>query len=1095
MKLTGIFLLAAVLHLSAGTMAQTVTYAVKDAPLTQVFTAIEKQTGCVFFYSKQDLQRAKPVTVNLQGVFLQEAMETILADQPLTFNIQGNTIAITLKEHAVAQTAIAPVPPGEIHGRITNVQGEPLVNANVMIKRSKKGTTTNVKGEFVLTNVRPDDVISISFIGYKTKSFKISDPHDGAGYDQVMQVADNELDQVVIQAYGVTSKRFSTGDISVVTAKEIERQPVMNPILTLQGRVAGLEVQQINGYASAPVQAEIRGRATIGDAASEPLYIIDGVPLMVLRIGTTQGYGPGTGFLQNAGLTGPAAGQSPLFSINPKDIESIEVLKDADATSIYGSRGANGVILITTKKGKIGKTKLDMSVNTGFTAVTRYWKMLNTPQYLSMRREAFRNDAIIPDPGSAPDLLTWDTTRYIDWQKELYGHKGQVINTEMRVSGGDYRTTFSIGATYSRMQAITTASGADLRGGLSLNLSHSSVNRKVTLSLSASYNFTRSDMISLPGSVTFAPNAPGIYDSVGKLNWKEWEPAGGNPFNALLDPYTAKTNFLNSNLGLSYQPVRGLTAKISFGYNNSQVNQVSLEPIASQNPATHPTGSAFFGNNSNHNWIIEPQLSYEAVIGPGKFTALIGGSAQGTVTDGIYIHGMGYTSDALLRTISNAPNKETQDNYAEYRYASVFARAGYNLFDRYVINLNARRDGSSNYGPGHQFGNFASVGWAWLFTEEPWFKNHTGWLSFGKFRGSYGIAGSDGGIPYGYITRWKSSKAIYDGITPLVAIQHANPNYRWQQNTKLEFAADLGFFKDWLTLTVAYYRNRTGNQLLAYPTPLMSGFTSVIANLNALVQNAGWEFSIGGKGVHVHSKYFNWDWAPRFTFSINQNKFLSFDGLGSSPFRNQGLIGHPLNGRYLLHYIGIDPQTGNYTYEDKNHDGIINPNTGPTTDGYFKKTSPTYSTGFGFNFDAMGFGISLFFLAKKQTGINAIAQGVNPGAFNYNQPVEVLGRWQKPGDIANVGKFSTINAQDPGGYLGSSDIGYTDASYIRLQNVSLTYSLPEKWTKKSHIQSSVFVNANNILTITGYKGIDPETQNFGGMPPTRTIVAGLTLTL
>jgi TonB-linked SusC/RagA family outer membrane protein len=828
---------------------------------------------------------------------------------------------------------------------------------------------------------------------------------------------------------------------------------------------------------------------------------VDGVPLTVVAVGKTTNTSTGSyGFLQNPGLIGPAQGQSPLFSIDPADIESITVLKDADATSIYGSRGALGVILITTKKGKPGKTHLNIHVDEGVNRVTKYWQLLNTPQYLEMRREAFQNDGIAPNVGNAPDLLLWDTTRYTDWQRALYGRSGKVINTQLSLSGGDVHTTYRIGASYTKSTEITTASGSDQQGSISFNLINHSLDQRFSVTLSVVYSFTQSDMITLPGSVTFAPDAPSIYDSAGNLNWAPWDAANGgtgsNPFGVLLQPYTAKTNFLNSNLGFKFQILRGLVFKTSLGYNSAQSNQTQLFPIASQDPGQQPVGTSQFGNNSNKNWIVEPQINYEIPVGPGKFNVLIGGSLQENTTDGIFINGTGYTSDALLRTISNAPSQSSKDNSGEYRYAAVFARINYNWSEKYLLNLNARRDGSSNYGPGNQFGNFASVGAAWIFTDENWFKKHLTFLSFGKLRGSYGTTGSDGGIPYGYLTRWSSNGQYnYNGIQPLIPTQQANPNYQWQINRKIEGGIDMGFFQDWVTARISWYRNRTSDQLLSYPTSLVTGFSNVLSNLPALVQNQGWEYTIGGKGVHT--KYFSW--APSFNFSMNQNKFVSFPGLASSPYRNNGLIGQPLNGAYVLHYIGVDPQTGQYTYQDRMHTGVIipyyvAPNGG---DVYFKKTAPTLATGFGFNFDLKGFNLALFFSLKRQTGINALAQGSSPGQFGVqggNQPIEVLARWQKPGDITNTGKFSTEGAADPNGYLPVSDLGYTDASYIRLQNLSLAYNLPSAYLKKSGMQSfQLFIHANNIFVITSYKGIDPETQNFGGLPPTRTVVGGISV--
>ena len=1102
MKLTALILVIACMQVTAHGIAQDkITFSGEDVPLEKVFSIIKKQTSYLFLYNDALLENARRVSIHVKNATVEEVLNACFKDQPLNYTIKGKTIFIINKqvqEKKVVSVSDATPPGDEIKGRITNGKGEPLSGATVTIKRTGKSILTNANGEFVLKNVEPDEIMTISYIGYVQQSVKITRK---ANLMLVLELSDNELDKVVVQGYGTTTRRFATGDIGVVTSKEIEKMPLatLNPLMALQGRVAGLDIQQTSGYASAPVKATLRGVSSITGQVADPLYIVDGVPLTVLNIGKTQDNSTGSfGFLQNAGLIGPANGQSPLFSINTSDIESITVLKDADATSIYGSRGANGVILITTKSGKPGKTHFDLHVEEGVNKVTRYWKMLNTPQYLAMRREALKNDGLTPSISNAPDLLIWDTTRYTDWQKALYGRTGKVLSAQASLSGGNVQTTFRIGTSYTHSTQITTASGADQKASLSLSVIHHSLDHRFSLSFTNGFTFTKSDLITLPGRVNYAPNAPAIFDSSGNLNWKEWKAARAvNPFAPLLQPYTAKTNFLNSNLQLSFQPFQGFVFSTSLGYNNAQSNQIALTPIASQDPANNPLGTAQFGNNRNINWIIEPQMNYNVSLGSGNLSIMVGGSLQQTVTDGMYVFGTNYTNDALLKTISNAPDKLAFDNYGEYRYAALFARVGYRFDNKYFINLNARRDGSSNYGPGNEFGNFASIGAAWIFTEENWLRKKLRFLSFGKMQGSYGTNGSDGGIPYGYLTRWTSNDLLpYMGVQSVAPTQHANPNYQWQLNRKLEGSVSLGFFKDLVTIRAAYYRNRTSNQLLAYPTPMISGFGSVIANLPALVQNQGWEFTIGGKGIGIHTKYFNWSWAPNINFSFNQNKFISFPGLGASPYRNSGAIGRPLRGAYLLHYTGVDPLTGQYSYEDRNHDGIISQDYIASDGGdvYFKRLSPAISTGFGFNFDLKGFNLVFFFTAKKQDGINAIKQGNLPGRIGTNQPVEVLSRWQKTGEITNVGKFSTFGAMDPNGYLFSSDISYTDASYIRLSNLSLTYNFPDKWVKNAHMQScNLYLRANNVFVITRYKGIDPETQNFGGMPPTRTIVGGLSV--
>jgi TonB-linked SusC/RagA family outer membrane protein len=868
----------------------------------------------------------------------------------------------------------------------------------------------------------------------------------------------------------------------------------MNAMLAVQGRVPGLDVVSVNGYASAPIHVELRGRSSVGNFPTDPLYIVDGVPLTVNEISGNSGYAYSVGFLQNPGFRGPAYGQSPTYSINSDDIESITVLKDADATSIYGSRGANGVILITTKRGKAGKTQFDLKVEEGVAKIDRFWQMLNTHQYASVRREALYNDGIAENVNSAYDLVSWDTSRYTDWQRALFGGAGLLTNVQGSLSGGDAHTTFRIGVGYNRQTGITTVSGADQRGSMSLNLVHKSVDQRFTVSSTTQYTIESINLINMAGSVTMPPDAPPIYDSAGNLNYEGWAPIRNQyPFSGLKQPYVSNTNFLNSNLTLNFEVFKGFNVKSSFGYNYSQVNQTNLITIASQDPLTNPTGTSQFGYNNNKNWIVEPQVSYDNVISKGKISTVIGGSLQDNSTDGQYVYGQGYTSDALLRTVSNAPSQGASDSYGEYKYAAIFGRLNYNWEDQYILNISARRDGSSKFGPDHEFGNFGAIGAAWIFTEQGWFKRNMPVLSFGKIKGSYGSTGSDQVTPYSYLTRWSSSGLQpYNGIQPLAPTQHANPNYQWQVNKKLEASIDVGFLEnDRINVTAVYYRDRCGDQLVQYPLPYFTGFSSVTANLPALVQNVGYEGKVLGK--IISTKWITW--SVNGNISINKNKLVSYPNLALSPYASYYQVGKPLNLVYLLHYTGVDPQTGQYTFEDKNHDGVISTNPGPTDDRFIHNLSPKFFGGFGTDFTFRQLQLSVFFVYKSQIGQNAVSQGSSPG-LPYNQPIEVLGKeWRKPGDIASVARFTTNPTASDNYFLSASDGGYTDASFIRLKNVSLSYGLPTSYIKKVGMKSfNLYVRATNLFVFTKYKGIDPETQNFGSLPPEKYFTFGATFT-
>jgi TonB-linked SusC/RagA family outer membrane protein len=1092
MKLSAMIMLAACLHVSASGLSQTISLSEKNAPLERVFKEIHNQTGLEFVYNTQMLAAANKVDIDVKAATVEQVLDICFKGQPFTYTVVDKVIIVKQKDAAKDESS----PPTlvKIRGEVYNEAGQPLAGANVTIKEMGKGVVTNARGEFDLGAIPVNSTIIISFIGYAPQKITVKVAADLKIY---MKVTNNELDKVVIQAYGTTTQRLQTGDISTVSAEEIERQPgIMNPLLALEGKVSGLDVTQLSGYASGPVKVELRGRGSLGDFPSDPLYIVDGVPLTVNEVGGESSYsGSSTGFLQNGYMVGPAGGQSPLFSINTDDVESITVLKDADATAIYGSRGANGVILVTTKRGKAGKTRFDMKAEEGYSRVTRFWKLLSTPQYLAVRREAMHNDGITPDAGSAYDLLTWDTTRNIDWQRATVGGTGKVLNVQGGLSGGDAYTTFRVGVGYKRMEQPTTVSGADQSGSFSLNLEHKSLDQRFTVSSTTQYNVTKSNSIGLPGIVNMAPDAPPIYDSAGNLNYAGWAPVSTKyPFAGLKQPYTSEGNFLNSNLVVGFQPVRGLVLKSSFGYNFYTGSQTKFAPISSLNPARNPTGTSNFGYNTNKNWIVEPQTAYDGFISKGKVSAVLGGSLQENSTDGQYIEGTGYTDDALLRTISNAPNKFASDAFGEYKYAAIFGRVNYNWEDKYLLNLSARRDGSSKFGANHEYGNFWAVGAAWIFTEESWFKNHAPLLTFGKLRGSYGTTGSDYVVPYSYLTRWSSSNfAIpYGSVQPLVPTQHANPDYEWQVDKKLEFALEVGFLTNSrLSFSAIAYRNRCGNQLVSFPLPVFTGFGTVQANLPALVQNEGLEFTLSGKIIDTK----NLVWSVNGNFSVNSNKLVAYPNLAQSPYASTYQIGKPLNLVYLLHATGVDPQTGQYTFQDRNHDGVININPGPTDDRFIHNLSPRFFGGFGSDFTYKLFQISVFFVYKDQIGVNAINQGQAPGTL-INQPIQILGKeWTKPGDRVSDARFTTQPQRSDGYFSSTSDGGYTDASFIRLRNVALSYGLSPSYIKKVGLQNcTLFVRAENLFVFTKYMGIDPETQNFGQLPPPKTITLGLKFT-
>lgn len=1098
MKLIFFIITIACVQVSAIGYAQKVSINQKDVMLTKVFSDIESQTGYSFFWKNDDLTKIK-IDVKLQNVSLEDALKEIFQGLPLTYSISKKSIVVQPKVPSLLDKLTEVFKDTDVRGVVADAKGEPLPGATVSVKDGKARTITNARGEFVLKNVADDAILQVSFMGYVTKEVPVGNRIIGIR----LELSNSKLDEIQVMAYGQTSRRFSTGNITTVTAEEIAKQPVMNPLLALVGKVPGMTVTPNTGYASGTIKVEIRGRSTISSKfPSDPLYIIDGVPLTYLDISGNSSYEAGSpGIIQNGSYTA-GWGQSPLFNINPASISSIEVLKDADATAIYGSRGANGVILITTKKGIQGPTSISANVSQGINVVTRYWDLLNTKDYVKMRKEAFKNDGITPTLLNAPDLIAWDTTRYTNWQKELWGNTGKVTTVNLSISGGNENTQFNINPGYSRTTDIMTNSGSNKSANMGFSISNAAFNKKLKTNFQGAYTFTNVNTNSTPSVAGLAPNAPPIFDSLGQLNYKEWNDAGlpnSYPFGSLKALAYSKTSLILGSLDISYELFTGLQLSSRFGYNTSHNTGGGAQPISSQNPVTSPTGSMMVGTNENQNWNIDPQLNYQRTIGKGNLSVLLAATLSGSIASGQNNMGFGFEDDNLLGSISFAPFKLINDTYGQYKYAALSGRITYNWDSKYFVNISGRRDGSSRFGPGKQYGNFGAIGLAWIASQETWVKKVLpSFMGFLKFRGSYGLTGSDGVGDYQYISQWSSQPGgtplyTYGGITPLVSLHAVNPDYQWQVNKKLEAAMEMGLFNDRITLSAVYYQNRCGNQLTSYPTPRYTGFDGVTANWAATVQNSGWEFAMNSNIVAEQD--FSWDLG--LNGGTNKNILLKYPDLKLSPYATQYVIGKSVNDKYLLHYIGIDPMTGQYAFEDRNKDGVININPfeqpGQKDDRYIVINSDPKFTGSienRFRYKNMALSFSLYY--KNQMGISAFYSGMPAGNFG-NIPTEIFeNRWQYPGQQAKYAILTTTSGGPQNGVITSSDLYYTDASYLRLQNVSFSYVVPEKVLKNKKLSFSV--KAQNLLVFTKYEGIDPDTQNFTSMPTAKIITAGLNLT-
>ena len=1072
--------LAGCLIFSLSSLAQVITISKKNAQLQDLLLDIYKQSGYYFYCNSELLSKAKKVNIAVKDAPLEDVLKICFKDQRLNYTIDNKVIVIK---------ANTPLPPGQpqdqsnLKGRVFNERGEALTGATITVKGTGRSLLTNDNGEFFLPDVEIGAVLVISNIGYETRQVRIG------SYDDLLiqlTLSVSSLDEVQIIGYGTTTKRLSTSSVSKLSSDVIEKQPVTNLLQALSGRAAGLQIVQTNGLPGSPVTVQIRGQNSIA-AGNNPLYIVDGVPftsVAVERIG-----GPNS--------NGSSVFGSPLNAISPADIESVEILKDADATAIYGSRGSSGVILITTKKGKAGKAAFGLNVNTGVGSAARKEKTLATADYLKIRRDALANSNQAINPANAPDLVTWDTTAYTNWQEKILGGRPKTTDATASFSGGNQQTTFLLSGSYHKESTLEQTDAGYRRGSIHFNTGYTSTNQKFSI---ATNSFFTSDNNKINGNqgtfltalIAAPPNYP-AYDSTGHLYWG----AGlTNPLASLLSYYKTQTDNLNSNIVLRYNAFRGLNIRVSAGYNKIEVNQISATPIAAQNPSLNPTGSTLFANQYVRTFLLEPQITYTQVIGKGTLEALVGSTVQNNRTNGQTFNLSGYQSDLLLESLSFGTVAFKSGSTSEYKYLSAFGRVNYNWQNKYVLNINVRRDGSSRFGPGKQFGNFGSLGTAWLFSNENFIRKKVSWLSYGKIRANYGSTGNDGIGDYQYLSTYVNT-ANYGTANAIIPSRIANPDFHWEVNNKFELALEIGLLRDRILLTSVLYHNHSKNQLVGRPLPATSGFASFQSNLPAVVENKGFEFE--ANTVNVRRKLFSWTSSVNVT--IPRNRLVSFPGLSTSSYAGIYVVGEPLSIIQRFHYTGPNAQTGVATFEDINKDGVITPLTSYNNQGgdfrIAGKLAPDLYGGLSNQIKYKNFEISVFLQYVRQQGYNLLRYYASTGLVNRWESYS--GYWRFPGDQAALPKpFAASNISSI--YFSYSDAFLSDASFLRLKNVSLSYNLPERWAARIRMKSlKVYALGQNLATISKYKGYDPEVQSPSDfaflLPPVRSVSVGLSCSL
>ncbi len=965
-----------------------------------------------------------------------------------------------------------------VSGRVTDPAGQPLPGVNVVIKGTpSNGTVTVANGYYQLKNVPANAVLSYSFIGFKTREIPLN---GRTTIDVQLQEDVTTLSEVTVNAgYYTVKDRERTGSIARVRAKELENQPVSNALSSVQGRMAGVSITQGSGVPGGGYNIQIRGANSLRRAGNYPMYIIDGVPVSAQ---TTSTYS--TGIF-------PYTETNPLSAINPNDIESIEILKDADATAIYGSRAANGVILITTKKGQMRhKTAFSVNSSYGISRVARKMDMMNTEQYLNMRRQAYANDGLANYPANAYDVNgTWNGTRYTDWQDELIGGTASNSLVQLSLSGASETTRFLISGSSNRQTTVFSNDFRYKSTNLSGSLSHQSIDKRLILAASGLFSDQSNNVIYediTNQAFRLSPNAPALYREDGSLNWEN--NTFTNPLAAYESTYKSGSRSFNLNLNISYELLSSVFVKLNGGTNYQFFDEVALRPNTMYNPAygiTPAYSMALKSQNQRFSYLLEPQLNYRHTFHDHELDILVGGTYQQTENTRLGLLGYGFQSNALITNLAAASTVSiSEDSGTEYKYAAVFGRINYQYKSRYILNLTGRRDGSSRFGPDKRFANFGAVGAAWLFSEEDFLSSNR-WLSFGKLRGSYGITGSDLIGDYQHLDTYTVNSNSYGGSTSLYPSRLHNPYFSWEKTTKLEAALELGFLNDRLQLSAAWYRNRSGNQLVGIPLPGTTGFSSIQANLPAEVENKGLELEFSATPVQTNQ----FSWNSSINISFPKNKLISFPGLEGSTYANQYAVGYPTSIVKVYNYEGIDPETGNYVFTDYNNDGAI---TSPEDNQVIEDLAIKYFGGWSNQFTYKHWDFSFLFQFVNQQQKNYISSMIRPGSM-FNQPVEVLDVWSADNPAGQYMPYSSGTdalKNNLHGYFSRSTAGIGDASFIRLKNIQLSYRLPVN----SYLQDIRFyVQGQNLLTRTNYFGVDPEFILSGFLPPLKTWSFGIQL--
>lgn len=1071
--------------------SQKVSLDFKNERVEKVLASIKSQTGMSLVFSDQLVDVNRKVTMQLKDVTLKEALTRLLSGINLTFEIRNNKIYF-IEKKAVSQ-------PGSRKKRVTgvvkDVMGEPLIGANVVEKgRSTNGVITDFNGKFTL-EVDESASLVVSYIGYLAQDI----PTKGKGdFHIILKEDTNTLDEVVVTGYGDFKKATYTGSASVLTTEKLEALPVVSVGQMIESNIPGISV--VAGTSSQPgakTTLRVRGVASM-NASTEPLYVLDGVPIPSYD-------------LSNFTSMSEAGGMGFIETLNPADIESITVLKDAASASLYGAKGANGVVLITTKKGKEGKLRVNMAAKYGITDFAyTYRPLMGGEERRKLIHEGLVNFQL--DKGvSEQEAQQYADANidqyakrlpqgYSDWESALF-KTGYQQDYNLSASAGNQNSSFIGSLGYTKQTGVSLNSEMERFTG---RVDASNKYKKVEFGMNASFSWTKN--VHLPegkfyGSAIYAskvnltPSTP-IYNEDGTYASGYRENNGYNPvLEAEVNDYYARTVRAMGTAKIAYNVWDNLKISSVFTVDYSLTKDFFFQSPEGRDGATYQ-GRGRMQMTDRMRYTSQNNLTYSKTFGKHSVSAVAAFEVMKYDYEDLYAAKKTYGQD-INTSLGNAADPiDADQKLQEDALMSYVASVNYSYGDKYYASFSFRRDGSSRLSPDTRWGNFWSLSASWRLSQEKFMQSLKSVLSDLKLRASYGVNGNLPSSYYGYQSTYTTG-AFYNGKPSPWESTLGNEELTWEKNYALNLGLDIGLFSR-VNVSLDWYTRTTKDLLMSKQLNSISGFSSLLTNVGQM-RNTGVELEV--RSNNIKTKDFSWTTA--FNLSHNKNKILK---LADLPWFVDGRYvrkeGYPFNTIYLREYAGVGPETGSALYYDNQQDENGNYTKNKVTDPGqaspipLKDITPTISGGFmntfNYKFIDLSFNLSYSFGGYSYDNASYILQDDGYSVIS-NKSTEQRRRWQKPGDITDVPRFVYGNKKG-GNYNSSRAIHSTD--HIRLKSLILGLNAPKAWLQKLGIGNArIYFSGTNLLTWAAYDQYDPEMSGVVGFytPPLKTYAFGLEL--